>query len=129
MNYLTVAQILLIHSMLVDQYGGAHGIRDNTLLLSVEQLVAQQAFGNDLYLDAYTKAAVYVRNIITSHPFLDGNKRTGITCAVIFLENNGYVCVAKEGELEDYAVKIATDKPSIDEIAAWLKGNTKQSSE
>lgn len=126
MKYLTATQILLIHSMLVDQYGGAHGIRDNALLLSAEQLVQQRAFGNDLYPDAHTKAAVYARNIITSHPFLDGNKRTGITCAAIFLESNGYVLAVKEGELEDYAVSIATDKLSVEDIATWLKTRSRE---
>ena len=112
--------------MLVDQYGGAHGIRDNNLLLSVEQLPKQTAFGAQLYPTPYLKAAVYARNIITSHPFLDGNKRTGITCATVFLENNGYTFIAKEGELQDYAVEIANTKPSLEEIAKWLKKHSKR---
>ena len=112
--------------MLIDEYGGAHGVRDRELLLSVEQLPKQSAFGKDLYPTIFVKAAVYARNIITSHPFFDGNKRTGITCASVFLENNGYEFIAKKGELEDYAVFIATKKPELEEVAAWLKKRSKR---
>ena len=127
MYRLTIQQILLIHSMLVDEYGGSHGIRDNSLLLSAEQLPQQKAFGKELYPTAFQKAAVYARNIITSHPFLDVNKRTGITSAIVFLERNGFLFTAAEGELEDYAVYIANAKPSLEEIAAWLKKRAKRS--
>ena len=112
--------------MLVDEYGGSHGVRDRELLLSVEQLPKQSAFGKDLYPTVFIKAAVYARNIITSHPFFDGNKRTGITCASVFLENNGFTFVAREGELEDSAVHIATTKPSLEDITAWLKKHSKK---
>ncbi|KKW17471.1 hypothetical protein A3C86_02045 [Candidatus Kaiserbacteria bacterium RIFCSPHIGHO2_02_FULL_49_16] len=126
MRYLTASQILLIHSMLIDEYGGSHGVRERNLLASLEQLPAQYAFGKELYPTMYLKSAVYARNIITSHPFLDGNKRTGITCAAIFLENNGYIFDAKGGELEHYAILIAREKPALSEIAAWLKKHSKK---
>jgi death-on-curing protein len=113
--------------MLIDEYGGSHGVRARELLLSAEQLPQQTAFGEDLYPGVFQKAAVYARNIITSHPFLDGNKRTGMVCATIFLEQNGYVFVAREGELEDFAVHIATAKLPLKEIAAWLKKHSKRS--
>lgn len=123
MNYLTAEDILLIHSMLIDEYGGAHGVRENQLLLSTEQLPQQAAFGQELYPSPFLKAAVYARNIITSHPFFDGNKRTGITCAAVFLENNGFEAIAKNGEFETYAVQIAKEKPALEDIAEWLKAH------
>jgi len=126
MRYLTASQILLIHSMLIDEHGGSHGVRERNLIASLEQLPAQKAFGKELYPTIYLKSAVYARNIITSHPFFDGNKRTGITCAAISLENNGYVFDAKEGELEHYAILIAREKPELKEIAAWLKAHSKR---
>ena len=121
MNYLTAEQILLIHSMLIDEYGGSHGIRIKELLLSTIDLPQQAAFGKELYPTPFLKAAVYARNIIASHPFIDGNKRTGITSGVVFLENNGLIFTAGPGEIEDYAVYIANKKPSLEDIAAWLK--------
>lgn len=125
MRHLTAEQILLIHSMLIEQYGGSHGVRELSALATLEHLPQQTAFGKELYPTIFLKAAVYARNIITSHPFLDGNKRAGITCATIFLENNGYVFEAHEGELQDYAVTIATTKLILEEIADWLKKRSK----
>lgn len=126
MKYLTAAQLLLIHSMLIDEYGGSHGVRDQNLLASAEELPKQKAFGKELYPTAFLKAAVYAHNIIPSHPFLDGNKRTGIVCATIFLENNGRRFNGRPGELEDYAVEIAKERLSLEEIAAWLKKQSKR---
>lgn len=127
MNYLTAEQILFIHSILIEKYGGSHGVRDTHALATMEQLPAQSAFGKELYPTVFLKAAVYVRNIITAHPFLDGNKRAGITSAAVFLENNGYMFKALEGEVQDYAVEIARTKPALGEIAAWLKNRSKKS--
>lgn len=127
MGYLTAEDILLIHSMLIDEYGGTHGVRDNSLLLSTEQLPQQSAFGQELYPSPFLKATVYARNIITSHPFLDGNKRSGITCAAVFLENNGFKATAKKGEFEAYAIQIAKEKPPLEDIAEWLKVHFKKS--
>lgn len=112
--------------MLIDEYGGSHGVRERNLLASLESLPAQTAFGKELYPTIFLKSALYARNIITSHPFLDGNKRTGITCSTIFLESNGYVFDAKEGELEHYAIFIAREKPPLEEIAKWLKTHSKR---
>lgn len=112
--------------MLIDEYGGSHGIRDQELLLSTEGLPKMRAFGKELYPSLFLKAAVYARNVITSHPFLDGNKRSGIACAILFLENNGHRCAAARGEVVDYAVEIARRKPALEDIAEWLKGHSKR---
>jgi death-on-curing protein len=64
---------------------------------------------------------VYARNIIGDHPFTDGNKRTGVTVAAIFLSRNGVQLTATTKELEDFAVQVAVDHLSIEDIAAWLE--------
>lgn len=55
------------------------------------------------------------------HPFIDGNKRTGMTAASVFLENNGYSIVAKRGAIERFALEIVNQKLDIPAIAAWFK--------
>ncbi|HTE57573.1 MAG TPA: type II toxin-antitoxin system death-on-curing family toxin [Verrucomicrobiae bacterium] len=122
-TYLTEEQILLVHFQLVERYGGSHGVRDIERIKSVAHAVRQEAFGVEQYPSLYEKAAVYVRNIIADHPFADGNKRTGITSGVMFLRMNKKRFSAKRGELEDFAVKVATDHLSVNEIAAWLEGH------
>ncbi|HUD06709.1 MAG TPA: type II toxin-antitoxin system death-on-curing family toxin [Candidatus Saccharimonadales bacterium] len=61
------------------------------------------------------------RNLISDHPFHDGNKRTGITTLAMFLKRNGYKMKANNGEIEDFAVKIAVDKLGVSDISTWLR--------
>ena len=121
MVYLSAEEILLIHYKLIEHYGGSHGTRDIERVKSAAVAPAQEAFRQEQYPSIFLKAAVYTRNIIADHPFADGNKRTGMASAAMFLKKNGYEFVAKQGEVEDFAVYIATKKPDISEIASWLK--------
>lgn len=121
MIYLTQEQILLIHSAVIDETGGNHGVRDHHALATLDDLPRQKAFGKELYPTLFHKAAVYARNIIGAHPFIDGNKRTAMSAAGIFLELDEYVLDTKEGEIEKFALRIIAQKLSLDAIAAWLK--------
>ncbi len=113
--------ILLIHSMVLDETGGSHGIREHHALLSLEHSPRQAAFGQELYPTLFLKAAVYAHSIIMYHPFLDGNKRTGMTSSFIFLENNGYGATAAEGEIEKFALEIVRGRLDIRVIAVWFE--------
>lgn len=124
MRYLTQEQILLIHSILIDETGGSHGVRDHGAILSVESLPQQSVFGKELYPTLFRKAAVYVRSIILNHPFIDGNKRTAMTAASVFLEDNGHRLNAKEGFVEKFALRVIKEKLDIGAIAAWFKTHT-----
>jgi len=126
-RYLTANQILLIHSALIDEIGGTHGVRDRHAVLSVENAPQQTFEGKELYPTPFDKAAVYARNIIMHHPFIDGNKRTGMTAAAVFLENNDYKVIAKRGEIEHCALKIINRKFDIPAIAAWFKNHSQKS--
>lgn len=126
MTYLTAGQILLIHSLAIDETGGSHGVRDHHAVLSIEAMVKQQVFGKELYPTIFAKAAVYARGIILNHPFLDGNKRTGMIAASVFLENNGYRPAVREGGVEQFALKIATEKLDAETIAAWLERHSQK---
>lgn len=123
MKYLDAEEILLIHHQLVEKYGGMHGTRDLERVKSAAAAPAQHVFGEEQYRTIYEKAAVYARNIIIDHPFLDGNKRTGITSAALFLSRNGINIVVEKGELEKFTVRIATEKLSVGQIASWLKSH------
>lgn len=116
----------MLHSMAIDETGGMHGIRDAHALLSTVDLPRQKVFGNELYKTVFEKAAVYTRNIIGSHPFIDGNKRTSMLVAGIFLEENGYRVIAEEGEIEKFALAIVREKYDLPKIAEWLKKHCKK---
>ena len=126
MVFLTTKRILLIHSMIIDETGGSHGVRDYHTILGLEELPKQKAFGKELYPTIFLKASIYARNIIIGHPFLDGNKRTGLTAASVFLEDNSYKITAEEGEIEKFALKIIEDRLELESIAAWFKEHSKK---
>lgn len=123
MKQISLEDILFLHYMIIEDFGGAHGVRDEKRLASAVKAPYQHVFGKDLYPTVFDKAAVYMKSIIADHPFTDGNKRTAITVAGIFLVCNGYKLNARPKDLEDYAVFVATKKPSAQEISAWLKAH------
>ena len=94
--------------------------------MSLENAPRQKAFGKELYPTIFSKAALYARDIIMNHPFLDGNKRTGIVAASVFLENNGYRFVGNEGEVERFALNIIRNKLEVDIIAGWFKKHSQR---
>lgn len=124
MKYLTLEEILQLHFAVIEDFGGSHGVRDEGRLKSVVLAPAQEAFSAEQYQTVHEKAAVYLRNIIGDLPFADGNKRTGVAVAGVFLLRNNLVLTARPKELEDFAVKIAIDHLEIAEIVVWLQQHT-----
>jgi len=123
MRIFTVDDVELIHMQIVDASGGSHGTRDRGRLESAVAAQTQSVFGEEVYKTLYEKAAALCRGIIADHPFVDGNKRTGIMTALLFLESNGVRTKVDDKDLEDFAVKIATDQLGVPTTAAWLKGD------
>jgi death-on-curing protein len=121
MTFLTVEQILFLHARLVDETGGSHGVRDLGLLLSAAGRPQAGFEGQDLYPDPFSKAAALLDSLIRNHPFIDGNKRTGVAAAGLFLVRNGYRLTASNPDLEGLAMAVAQSKISPEEIATWLK--------
>ena len=121
MRYLTLEEILRLHFQVIEDFGGSHGVRDESRLKSVVDAPQQMVFGQEQYTTVFEKAAVYIRNIIGDHAFIDGNKRTGITVAGVFLLRHDRRLTAAPKELEDFAVQVATDHLDVPAIAAWLE--------
>lgn len=124
MNYLTVAQVLFLHARLIEETGGSHGVRDVALLESALARPRATFGSKDLYPDLFSKAAVFMDFLIRNHPFVDGNKRTGIATAALFLRQNGYRLTASNQELEAFTLHVAESRPEVPEIATWLETHT-----
>jgi death-on-curing protein len=77
--------------------------------------------GQELYPDVIEKAAALMESLINNHPFVDGNKRTGIACAVLFLQQNGISFSAKNTDLEKFTLRVASSRTGRSEIKKWLK--------
>jgi death-on-curing protein len=117
MNYLTPEQILFLHARLIEETGGSHGLRDLGLLESAAARPRATFAGEDLYPDLFSKTAALMDSLIHNHPFVDGNKRTGITAAALFLVRNGYRLTTSNPELEAFTRRVAEARPDIAEIA------------
>jgi death-on-curing protein len=121
MHYLTPEQVLFIHARLIAETGGEHGIRDLGLLQSAVSRPEATFDGNELYPDIHHKAAALMESLINNHSFVDGNKRTGIASAAMFLRINGYSLTISNKELETYTLSVASGQESVEMIAKWLK--------
>ncbi len=125
MKLLNLEQLLQIHALVVNTTGGSMGLRDLGRLDSAIATQTQNVFGEELYSSIADKAAAIMRGIIADHPFVDGNKRTAMLAGLTLLEINGLQFITQVGEVEDFAVKIATEKLDVPVIAAWLRKNLK----
>lgn len=87
--HLTVDQILEIHEAVIEAFGGHRGIRDRGLLESALGATQATASGRSVFADVIEIAAAYLFYLCRNHPFIDGNKRVGMTSAIVFLRLNG----------------------------------------
>jgi len=102
-------------------FGGIHGIRDFGLLDSVVKRPQASFGGNFAYKDIYTMAAVYAQGIIKTHPFIDGNKRTGMASAFVFLDVHDYEVMLSSDDVYDIGISLATSEISYEIFAEILK--------
>jgi death on curing protein len=125
-KYVTLEEILRLHFLVIEDFGGSHGVREENILKSVIIAPNQVVFNKEQYSTIFDKAAVFLRNIIGDRPFQDGNKRTAATVCGIFLLRNGRRLTATPKELEDFAIRVATKHLEILEISRWIKCNTEE---
>lgn len=124
MQYLTAEQVLFIHARLIAETGGQHGVRDLDLLLSALGRVNASFDEQDLYPDVFSKAAALMDSLTRNHPFLDGNKRTGVTAAAMFLLRNGFRLTAGSESLVEMSMRVALSQTGVPELVAWLEENS-----
>ena len=124
MIYLTSAQVLFIHARLATETGGGQGIRDEGLLAAAIARPQATFDGHDLYPRVYDKAAALMASIVLNHPFVDGNKRVGITSAGLFLRLNGYRLTVGNPELEEFTLRVAQGEVTLESMANWFERHT-----
>jgi death-on-curing protein len=114
---LTLAEVLDIHQLQIEEFGGTQGLRDLGLLESA-LAVPQAGFGGELlHGTLFEMAAAYAYHIAENQPFLDGNKRTALAAALVFLDLNGYAVEEPKGELYDAMMDVAARKLDKKELA------------
>ena len=124
-EFLTLAEVLEIHHAQIDRYGGSQGIRDRGLLESA-LAVPEASFGGDyLHPTLFAMAAAYAYHVAENQPFIDGNKRTALGAALVFLEMNGVSIDDPKGRLYEAMMAIAARTLYKDGLAALFKELTK----
>jgi death-on-curing protein len=119
-----VPEVLFFHTVAIQQYGGAEGVRDRGAL---EAAIARpwMAFGGtDAFPTPFDKAAAICESIINRHPFVEGNKRTGISAGAYLLSTFGLELEVKPKELEDVTVDVAVGRMGLEDLSAWFEAHT-----
>jgi death-on-curing protein len=121
MKYLTVEQVLKIHTRQIELFGGDPGVRDMGL---VESAVAQPraGFGGEaLYPTLEHKATALAFSLVMNHAFTDGNKRTGYAAMEMLLRRNGCKITASLEEKESVTLRLAAGELGRDGLLAWVR--------
>ena len=113
-----------MHKHSINDYGGADGIRDVGLLKSAIARPFQTFDGEDLYPTFFEKAAALGESLIINHPFIDGNKRTGMAAMYALLIDHGFKLTAPSSEFYNNVISISTGELHFEQIVEWLKANT-----
>lgn len=126
-RYPSVDDIIEIHNEILTSYGGLAGIMpggEEKLDAAIGRM--QSGFsGQEFYPSILEKAAVLCHSIITTHPFSDGNKRTGFLSAVYFLHDNGF-SIEESEPLADVILEVANDRAGYEHLLQWIQQNSKE---
>jgi death-on-curing protein len=119
-RWLTQTTLLAIHAQQVERFGGAHGVLDQNVVLSALAR-PRHGWSDNESADLADCAAAYLVGFARSQGFNDGNKRTGLACALVFLALNGAALHVNGAELYAITMKVAINQASDAEVAAFLR--------
>ena len=124
--FLNLNEVLRIHRDLIERYGGDYGIRDIGLLQSALAMPPAEFGGRFLHADLFEMAAAYLFHITQNHPFVDGNKRAGAACALVFLELNDTEVDVAEEDLVEIVLAVAGGKADKAAVAEFFRKHALQ---
>lgn len=120
MIWVTVEDVIAVHSRIIKASGGLDGIRDRNSLEAAVNAPLQTFAGFDLFETDLAKIARIGFGLASNLAFLDGNKRIGAMMTQLLLKWNGYVLELKPGELADMFISIANGSAGEHELQAWI---------
>ena len=120
MKTLSKRQVLLLHSSLIEAFGGSDGVRDEGLLESALATPFQTFDGEPVYPSVQSKAAQLGFGLIRNHPFVDGSKRIGAHVMLVFLELNGIELHYNQQELIDIILSAASGETDRQGLLQWI---------
>lgn len=123
MRALTVADLITLHDLLIQETGGMNGLRDPGLLESAALSPYQTFGGEDIYPTLAAKAAQLCFSLIQNHPFLDGNKRIGVLAMLTLMEMNHCPLSPSNDALIRIGLGVASGTVKASEIEQWISGS------
>lgn len=120
-QFLSLDEVLEIHAVLIDRYGGAEGVRDRGLL---ESALYRPKTG--YYADLIDMAAALFESLMNNHPFVDGNKRVAFFSTDVFLRLNGYKMVVEPKAAHAFLMGLfGSNSCDLEHLAPWIRSVTK----
>ncbi|HET54214.1 MAG TPA: type II toxin-antitoxin system death-on-curing family toxin [Ignavibacteria bacterium] len=121
-KYLSVKDVIYIQKILIDEFGGIHGIRD---LKAIESAVSRPQSG--YYKSLIEEAAALMESLAINHCFIDGNKRVSFFSTDVFLRMNGYYISCDPEEANQFYVNnLSSGSFRFEKILRWLKQRIKK---
>ncbi len=122
MIWLTKDMVEAFHRESLVRFGGSDGLRDEGLMLSALARPENiRVYEPDA--DIFRLAAAYCTGIVKNHPFIDGNKRTGVLCAVVFLGINGVELTFDEATIVAMIYGLAASEVTELQLENWLRNS------
>lgn len=120
-EFLDLEDVLELHALHLARFGGADGLRDKGLLESALAQPQATFDGKFVHDGLYAMAAAYLFHVVQNHPFVDGNKRTGLLSALVFLDLNGISIKHGSPGLYDLTLGVAEGRLRKSDAAKTLE--------
>ena len=126
--FLTLDEVLAVHADQIHRYGGREGVLDLGLLGSALSMPQASFDGVQLHASLAEMAAAYLFHISQNHPFVDGNKRTALAAALVFLWVNDLRLDAGEDELTELVMGVAAGRKGKADVAVFIAAHLHKAS-
>ena len=122
---LSTQDVIDIHNVIIELTGGSNELRSYPLLESAVLSTYQTFDDADIYSSIEEKAAHLIYSIIKNHPFVDGNKRTGIQSGITLLLINDMCVNCSDSAIQNIAYSVASGNKDYDDVLEWIYKYTK----
>lgn len=120
---LNIKIVAMLHDTIIEMFGGAGGIHNQTMILSALANPFQTFAGQELYPTPIEKAGIVFFSLIKNHGFVDGNKRTACLMLTLILMIYGYRLKVDNLTMEKIVLKVANGKISKEKVFLWIYHN------
>ncbi|MCK4623959.1 MAG: type II toxin-antitoxin system death-on-curing family toxin [Phycisphaerae bacterium] len=119
--FLTVEQVIALNLRAIRKDGGVHGVLNRNLLLSATAMPRVTFDGRYLHESVAAMAGAYLFHVCQAHAFCDGNKRTAVLAAVVFLDLNAYGIEVGDDEFEELVLGVAGHAINKDHVMEFFE--------